>query len=53
MEKAYLAFASIFILFGLYYFTRDLYSTLYRIYYESTYLTQISNKYNEFVGKYL
>ena len=53
MEKLYLGIASIFIIFALHFFIKDTYALLYKMYYESDYITKIMNKYHEFVGKWL
>lgn len=48
-----LGFAVLLIIFSLYHFTFDLYLVLYKMYYDSTYLTQLSNSYNQYIGKWL
>jgi hypothetical protein len=53
MEKLYFGISLIFILFALYYFIMDVYAYLYKLWYDSEYLSNIINKYNEIVGKYL
>ena len=43
----------ILILFATTHFVRDIYVTLYRMYYDSTYFTKMSNSFKQATAKYL
>ena len=53
LKKIIFAIAIVFILYALYFFVYDTYLTLYKMYYEESYLTKVKLQITDFMNKWM